>query len=236
MPSSPARDADGAAGYLPAMRRLSALSALALGLLISPAGQVWTAGVALAETPALPPEAVATWQHLEGVAQLRASFVQTQYRSVLSTPLKSTGTLAFARPNRIRWEVEGPVHSVFVLDGAKVGSSMPELGLRETLDLSASPEASRLVEGLMVWLGGDLSIVARDYDLVWKSGPPHVAELVPKNPMLRKVLAKIVLTVTGSPPQVTSVVLHEPSGDRVEIALSGYVLDAELPAGTFVLP
>lgn len=189
-----------------------------------------------AAAPALPPDAVAVWRELDQVRQLRASFEQTQYRSVLSRPLVSKGTLAFARPNRVRWEVSGPVRSVFVLDGAKVSSALPDLGHTETIDLSSSPEAARLVEGLMVWLGGDLEQVSRDYALAWRSGPPHVAELTPKNPMLAKMLARITLTIEGAPPQVTRVVLLEPSGDRVEIALSAFELDAPLPDGTFSLP
>jgi hypothetical protein len=125
---------------------------------------------------------------------------------------------------------------VFVLDGARVSTSLPDLDHRETLDLSQSPEASRLVQGLMVWLGGDLERVTRDYDLVWQPGPPRMASLTPRDPTLQKLIARIALTLDGDPPQIRHVTLHEPSGDRVEIALTELVLDPTLPAGTFEAP
>ena len=189
-----------------------------------------------AEPAPLPPEAVAVWKELDRVQRLRARFEQVQHRSVLATPLTSTGTLVFARPAQVRWEIEKPARSVFVLDGTKVGTAMPDLGYRETLDLAASPEAARFVQGLMVWLGGDLAQVQRDYAVVWKAGPPATVVLTPKEPALVKLLASITLTVDGSPPTIREVVLVEPSGDRVNIALSAIEIDPVLPAGTFVLP
>lgn len=189
-----------------------------------------------AEPTPLPPEAVATWAELDRVQRLRAHFEQVQYRSVLSRPLASTGTLSFERPNQVRWEVERPARSLFVMNGTNVGTALPDLGHRESIDLAASPEAARFVQGLMVWLGGDLAAVQRDYTAVWKSGPPAVLVLTPRDPALVRLLASITLTLGGSPPQIERVVLVEPGGDRVEITFSAIERDPVLPDGTFVLP
>ena len=199
---------------------------LALPLLIAP--------VALAAEP--PAEAVVAWEAMSQVRSVQASFTQVQHRSLLAFPLESTGTLAFTRPDRILWRVEKPAPSIFVIDGTKVGMAYPELGVREEMDLHGNAEAERLTRGLMVWLAGDLEQVTRDYDVAWVPGPPSVAVLTPKDPTLRELLSELELTVSGEPPRVEQVVLHEPDGDRVEIRLTDLVLDPELPPDTFRLP
>jgi outer membrane lipoprotein carrier protein len=183
-----------------------------------------------AEPAAIPAEARAAWAQL-ATERLTARFEQVQHRSILAQPLRSTGRLAYAQPDKVRWEVEGPVRSVFVLNGARVSTAMPDLDHSETLDLSQSPEAARLVQGLMVWLGGDLERVARDYDLAWQAGPPPVATLTPRDPTLQKLLSRIVLQLEAG--QIRRVTLHEPGGDRVEIALSDVAVDPALPEATF---
>ncbi len=192
------------------------------------------ASVALAADA--PPEAVAVWEAMGQVRTLQAQFVQVQHRSLLTRPLESTGTLAFARPDRILWRVEKPAKSVFVIDGTRVGMSYPDLGVREEMDLDGNPDAERLTRGLMVWLAGDLEDVTRDYLVQWKPGPPTVAVLTPRDEMLAGLLSRLELTITGEPPRVDQVVLHEPDGDRVEIVLSDLVLDPAFPPDTFKLP
>ncbi|MBA2320822.1 MAG: outer membrane lipoprotein carrier protein LolA [Deltaproteobacteria bacterium] len=192
--------------------------------------------VLAAEPAPLPPEAAAAWAELDDVQRLRAKFEQVQHRSILSTPLVSTGILAFARPGQVRWEVSAPVRSVFVLDGTRLATALPDLGHTESVDLGSNPEAARLVQGLMVWLGGDLAGVQRDYDVTWRAGPPAVVALTPRDAAVRSVLAGLELTIEGTPARIRHVKLLEPGGDRVEIALTAIEIDPVLPAGTFALP
>lgn len=198
---------------------------------------LWWVLPSFATDPApLPAEATAIWKDLDQVQRLRARFEQVQHRTILSQPLTSTGTLVFARPNQVRWEVDKPARSVFVMNGTQVGTAMPDLGHRESIDLGASPEAARFVQGLMVWLGGDLAQVQRDYDVVWVPGPPPSVVLTPRGPTLVRLLKSITLTLEGTPARIQRVVLVEPSGDHVDISLSAIEIDPVLPSGTFVLP
>lgn len=202
--------------------------------LLFPAAAFLLTTVALASD--VPPEATAIWEDMSQVRSVQASFVQVQHRSLLAKPLTSTGTLAFTRPDRILWRVEQPAASVFVIDGTKVGMAYPDLGVREEMDLEGNPDAERLTRGLMVWLAGDLAQVTRDYTVTWQPGPPAVAVLVPRDATLAALLSKLELTITGDPARVERVVMHEPDGDRVEIALNDLVLDPTLPPDTFKLP
>jgi outer membrane lipoprotein-sorting protein len=135
--------------------------------------------------------------------------------------------------------VEKPARSLFVMNGTTVTTALPDLGHRESIDLAASPEAARFVQGLMVWLGGDLAAVQRDYTVVWKpaaAGTGPVVVLTPGDPALVRLLTSITLTLGGAPLQIEKVVLVEPGGDHVDIAFSSIERDPALPAGTFSLP
>jgi outer membrane lipoprotein-sorting protein len=201
----------------------------------------WIAAAALiglAATPvaAEPDPAEALWTSMGQVTTLQADFVQVRHSQLLSQPLTSSGTLRFERPGKLAWTVESPARSTFVMDGTTVGMLYPDLGVREEIDLASSPEATQLVQGMMVWLNGDLAAVRADYDLTWSAGPPVQATLVPKGAPLSGVLSRIELVVQGEPPVIQHVTLHEPDGDRVEITLSNVQTGVTFPADAFLLP
>ena len=207
----------------PAQGTISALAVLANRMLLLP----------LMLSSDVPPEARAVWTRMAQVQRLQADFTQVRTSRLLSRPFSSTGELRFERPGRLAWEVREPSASLFVMDGTTVGMWYPDLGVREEIDLSGSPEAASLVQGMMIWLGGDLDQVSEQYDMAWD---PPMATLTPKDDAMRAVVDHLDLTLAGEPPLVTSVVIHEPDGDRVEITLTKVRVDPVLPADAFLLP
>ncbi len=201
-------------------------------------GLILIAG-ALAQAPAtedsLPAEAVAAWQELSQVRSLKARFVQTRSTKLLTRPLESSGVLRFQRPDKLAWQMETPGRSLMVMDGSRVGMAYPDLGVREELDLADQPEVAGLVQGMMVWLAGDLEQVSASYQLQWQPGPPRSALLTPRDETLAAIIASLELRLDGDPLQVQHVRLVEPDGDVVEIALHDLHVDPELPADAFQL-
>ncbi|MCB9764725.1 MAG: outer membrane lipoprotein carrier protein LolA [Alphaproteobacteria bacterium] len=186
--------------------------------------------------PDLPPDAVAAWTEMAQVQSLEARFVQVRHSKLLSKPIESTGTLRFARPDKMAWAVETPARSTFVMDGTLVGMAFPDLGVREEIDLEGNPEVARLVAGMMIWLAGDADQIARDYAVTWTAGSPALAVLEPRSKELAAIIARLELHIGGSPLTVQSVTIHEPDGDRVEIRLSDVSFNPTLPDGAFTLP
>lgn len=204
-----------------------------LALALAAPGDAEPAEPVAAEPVAEEPRDIeAVWADLSAVQSLRAEFTQTQHRKLLSVPLVSSGTLAFERPDRLRFEVSEPSPSTFRMDGSTVELAYPDLDVVESVDLAGSPEARRLVEGLLVWLAADREAVEADYDWSWDPEAATIA-LTPKRPALQALLSRIELTVTGEPAHVERVLLVEPDDDRVEIAISAVELDPELPASLF---
>lgn len=184
----------------------------------------------------MPPDARLAWVEMAKVKRLEARFRQTRHSSLLAEPLVSTGTLRFARPDRLSWLVKSPSRSEMVMRGTTVAVRYPDLGVSETVDLASSPEASRVVRGMMVWLGGDLDQVLEDYDVTWRPGGGGTAVLTPKVPELTAVLSQVEIHLAGDPLRVERVHLVEPAGDRVEILLQDIRINADLPDDAFSLP
>ncbi len=183
-----------------------------------------------------PPEAQALWAQMLGVQRLQARFSQVRSSTLLAAPLTSTGTLVFARPDRLRWSVQTPARSDFVMQGSTVGMLWPDLGVRQELDLSESPEAARVVHAMMTWLSGDLDSLLTEYRVQWLGGTPARVGLEPTGAGLAAVLQRAELEISGSPPVVRRILLVEPGGDRVEIQVDDVVLDGDMPADAFELP
>lgn len=191
---------------------------------------LWIAA-SLAQEP--PAEAMKAWEELSAPSTLQAEFVQVRTSRLLSQPIQSTGTLAFEKPDRMAWSVATPARSTFVMDGSTVGMAFPDLGVRESIDLSSNAEVASLVAGMMVWLGSDLQRVQQDYTLTWETD--H-AVLVPKDEQLKGIIGSLDLKLTGSPKRIDTVTIVEPDGDTVVITFSEVKTDQALPAGTFTLP
>jgi outer membrane lipoprotein-sorting protein len=190
----------------------------------------------------LPVEAVAVWEAMSQVRSLEARFEQSRTTTLLTQPLVSTGTLRFVRPDKLAWVVEQPGRSSMVVSGSQVGMSYPDLGVHEQLDLAGDPDAERLVRSMMVWLAGDLEQVNRDYGVAWGVAPAggpegalHLATLTPRDPTMAALIARLELSIGGEPLRVLAVTMHEPDGDRVDIAMHDVRLDPELPADAFSL-
>ncbi len=164
---------------------------------------------------------------------LRADFIQVQERRLLRAPLTSTGTLAFERPDKLRWEVSGAAASVFVVSGTEVSARMPGVDRVVHLDLATQPQLAGLVTGLTVWLAADAAVLRERYDVTLPE--ERVAVLSPRDPILRQALSTLTVRVDPTGAYVSQVELMEPDGDRTTITLTSVDLESALPAATFLL-
>jgi hypothetical protein len=93
---------------------------------------------------------------------LQGPFTQVRTIGLLATDVRSTGTLALVRPDRLRWELAPPDSVVFWM--------LPEgLAYRSAQGTgrvpSATPRIGAMLEDLRTLLGGDLSHLRTRWDL-----------------------------------------------------------------------
>lgn len=93
---------------------------------------------------------------------LQGPFTQTRTIGLLSTDVKSTGTLALVRPDRLRWELAPPDSVVFWMlpDGLAYRSAQGTGRLP-----SATPRIAAMLDDLRTLLGGDLNRLRSRWDL-----------------------------------------------------------------------
>src|SRR2546425_3104399 len=74
------------------------------------------------------PEALARslQQRYEGIKDFSADFVHTYRGGVLRQQAKEQGTVTVKKPGRMRWEYTTPERKLFVSDGVKIYSYLPD--------------------------------------------------------------------------------------------------------------
>ncbi len=190
----------------------------------------------LAAAAPMPPEVQAAFDALARPETLTARFTQTQHRAVLSLPLASTGTIAFARPDQLRWEVHTPTPAVFVMRGAELSIAYPTLDVRETLSVDGRPELMGLIEGLTVWLRADAAKITATYAVEVLANTPLTVSLTPHDASLSRWISRMELVLDADGTALAEVRIHEPSGDAVVLAFEDVVPGAALPGGAFDRP
>jgi hypothetical protein len=96
------------------------------------------------------------------VRTLQGPFTQVRTIGLLATDVKSTGTFALARPDRLRWELAPPDSIVFWMlpEGLAYRSAQGTGRLP-----SATPRIAAMLDDLRTLLGGDLSHLRGRWDL-----------------------------------------------------------------------
>ena len=138
--------------------------------------------------------------------------------------------LPFQRPGKLRWEVQAPAASTFVIDGAEITAAFPKLGVVEQISLQSTPELIGVVEGLTVWLRADAASVRTDYDAHWQEGE---LVLAPKRDDLARWVRRFELTLSEDGRHVARVELFEPDGDRVVMEFTDVRLDGPVESSEF---
>lgn len=187
------------------MRTLTTRILLSLLILTAP-----TAFAAPREVPAT--ELKTLFQPYASVSELDVDFRQTKTIRGLKTPLKSTGHLKVRQPDLVEWTVLKPSYLQARMQGRKMTLTT---GQGENQRTQAVPESETgSLSALVAWMRFDVEQLAKDYTVTelgsnWYSFVPQKPESAPLN--------KIDVEL-GPERKLKTLVLHEKSGDQIEIA------------------
>src|ERR1700690_3336345 len=158
---------------------------------------LFVAGLLLSVRPA----AAATWYEdwasirkaAATIKSIETSFVQTRTLKILTKPLVSRGIMLFRRPNDLRWEYQSPLQTLLVAKSGNIHRLIKH-GDTWVADASGRLEAMKIVLGeINLWLDGDFSSskTFRPELRPAKAGQPAHVELIPLDPSLAKIIARI---------------------------------------------
>jgi outer membrane lipoprotein carrier protein len=163
----------------------------------------------------------------EGTRTLAADFRQTIESPTLAAPLESKGTVAFEKPNRMRWEYEAPDRQLIVGDGEILWIYQPEDKQAIKAPLGQMFQATTPVS----FLAG-LGHLDRDFNATLErdEGERWVLRLVPKT---EKSLGTLMLVVRKSDAGVDEARVTDSLGTTTKLVLSKEKRNVDLDPNLF---
>lgn len=151
---------------------------------------------------------------------LQFRFVMTRHSSLLTEDLVSRGHAAYVFPDKVRWEVEQPRPSVFVLNGETVTDRRQQTLLRNV---------SKIAEKGLV-NETDFNVMVYETPRQWQ------VDLVPLRRDLGQLFSLITLLADPATGALRSVVLTETGGDITSLELQGVTKGQTLDGTLFLNP
>src|ERR1700730_3190475 len=200
-------------------------------------------GVAAAEPSALE-LAQALQRKYDAIRGFATDFVHTYRGGVLNTQLTERGRLLVKKPGKMRWEYTAPEKKLFVSDGVKIYSYVPE---DKQVIVSDVPSGDRLTTPVLFLAGkGNL---ARDFNPSFTDLPPGAApgsralKLVPKT--AQPDYDWLVVVVDAATLGLRGLVYSDPQGGtstffftnlKENAGLADKDFDFRVPRGVDVVP
>jgi outer membrane lipoprotein carrier protein len=209
------------------MARLRSMSLFPLLLVLA-------ASPAPAAGHAMSPEVKALVERMQGfyekTQEFTADFRQEYVYKTFNRTVVSTGTVAFQKPAKMRWEYLTPSKRTFVLSGERIYTLDPEA---QTLTKAALPTSQLSVSVTFLWGKGKLP---DEFDISrteCKECLGTLLTLVPKKPDAR--FREVQLDIDPKTAQVRRSIVIDPDGSRNTITFSSLKTNVALPKDTFQL-
>lgn len=216
------------AGVAPSVRGRSRAAGLTGWFVLLLAGVSW----AVAATPSGSESSLLErWLHqAQGLKSWESNFVQTRHLKALTQPLKTTGRVWFAAPDRFRWELGDPPQSLVLRDGALLQVLSPRLHRAEQLSLT-NVAAGPMREAMALLDTGfprDAETFQTQFKLLstrTNSGSggesSYAFRLQPRSAAARRFLPELTVEVAGRDLQLTATELQFADGSRLRNDFTG---------------
>lgn len=146
----------------------------------------------------------------------RASFVETKYIALLEAPVRSSGELTYAPPDRLEKRTQKPRAEYLKLD--KDTLSIERGDKRFAINLGDQPEALAFVDSIRRTLAGDRAALERHYALhLSGTAQRWTLNLLPSDQRIAALVTSI--TVAGNGNQVRSIEYRQADGDRAVMSI-----------------
>lgn len=159
---------------------------------------------------------------MHGLAQVKkskATFVEHKHLSMLTTPLKSSGTLEYTSPGRLEKHTLLPKPESLILDQDKLVVQNGDAGGKRTLSLQEYPSIWAFVESIRSTLAGNIETLNRFYHVALK-GDAKQWQLIlqPVDSKTKSLVSEIL--IKGSFDQLETIEIREAGGDYSVMSIS----------------
>lgn len=155
---------------------------------------------------------------LKPLHSFQAEFTQERQMAILTEPIISKGVCRFEEPNKLRWEIVAPYHSILIYNKEQIAKFEARKGQIKKLQLGAADIMREILKQIISWMKGDFNAAQKMYDVtVVKQAGDFKIVLIPKAKELLNNILSIELSVAGSKHHVTAVVIRESAQDLTTI-------------------
>ncbi|MFT3921053.1 MAG: outer membrane lipoprotein carrier protein LolA [Myxococcales bacterium] len=165
------------------------------------------------------------------VQSLKAQFKEEKYMALLAVPLRSQGTLYYAKPRLLARHTHSPQKSSLVLRGDKL--SFGDAKHQESMELASQPAVRVLVDTFVSVLSGDGAALAKlaTLEVEELAEGAFQIKVTPKDPGVLKIVRS--MSFTGKGAELSKMELLDANGDRTvttfsELQLGQKLSDAEV--------
>jgi outer membrane lipoprotein-sorting protein len=162
---------------------------------------------------------------------IAADFRQVKHLSLLDEPLISTGRFLFAKPDRVRLEVEKPEPATIVIRGSDV--RIPGLAEKDRQALSGSPMVAMLTQLGAIFSGSLGDLDERFEPSATAQGEGVRLTLVPRSAEWKKTLRRVELSFAGPDLVIREIRIEDALGDRLEITMENVQRNVDLADDLF---
>lgn len=196
---------------------------------------VWLAAAPAPAKPAeMTPEVRSLVQRMqafyEKTTDFTADFRQDYAYKTFGRTVTSTGTVAFQKPAKMRWEYLTPSKRTFVLSGDRIYALDPDA---QTLTKALLPQSQLSASVTFLWGRGKLAEEFQIQRVECKECAGPLLSLVPKKPDSR--FQEIRLEIDPQMGQVRRSVVVDPDGSENAITYANFKTNVRLPKETFQL-
>ena len=143
---------------------------------------------------------------------LTAEFVEVKRMTLLTQPLRSTGTILFKHPNALRRNTTKPLPSSWTIVDDAV--QLVEDGVIQTISLKGQKSATALIDALVGVLSGDPSRLKKNHKLAFTpESKTSEWQLILKPKHVGERLVFSEMTIRGRGVVLASLVVKESNGD-----------------------
>lgn len=169
------------------------------------------------------------------VRTLKCDFRSTKHISLLKDEIVSTGTMAFATPDRFRWEYLSPSSYLFVVNGTHVYAGNDRR--KDVISTSSNRTMRAIVNALMGTVTGRAIGSEKDFNVAISEMEDGItAVLTPLRKETKQIFTKVVLTFDSDTKTVSRIEIHEKNGDTTDIVLSNVKINTSVDDSLFAVP
>ena len=162
--------------------------------------------------------------------QVQADFQEEKDVHLMNEPIKSSGKVWFAAPNKFRREVKGNSPSITVSDGQQLWIYYPKFQSAEHYSLGKHSPLDAGIAALTAAL--NLDNVENSYHITaHKLEQGYELQLVPRNPSLKRLLKTFTVQMSADL-EVRRTEMDQPNGDHI-VTIYANESRVPIPPATF---